>query len=453
MNNQLMPFADVAATNKIDRAPAKANSTGDDKGFSNSFREAEQQAAVRPESKSETKAVDTPKATNTNGSTNADSVDKPIHAEGKNTKAQTDVSTGQNTEEELVKGVTVDSASVSSELVVPLSTELDPTLSLGVVPVGILPIKQPVSESELLVGEESLLEEPFDTDILVDFTENNQNSDNILPTNPLVNLIREVLAAKPLNNNSEGSAELKKVSPLTALAEAFNAIKQNTQVGGKTTEVATTTQLAMNANPFDSDIPKNSFDGVLDKQLLSLLTDEPILTKTDTITQRMAGDIPLASISNPAQLQMTSPIDKSQLSVTIPFQQAQWSEAVAERVMWMSAKGIQEAEIQLDPPELGPLQVKVSVTNEQTQVSFVVQNASVRDALDQSAMRLREMFEAEGLNLTDVDVSDQSQQQAEDESSNPESNSVFGVSSEEEVDGALPLNSSIEGYSLVNTYV
>ena len=81
----------------------------------------------------------------------------------------------------------------------------------------------------------------------------------------------------------------------------------------------------------------------------------------------------------------------------------------------MSAKGVKEAVIQMDPPELGPLNVKISVTAEQAQVSFNVTNPTVKDALDQSAMRLKEMFAEEGLNLTDVDVSDNSQQQQHNE--------------------------------------
>jgi len=40
----------------------------------------------------------------------------------------------------------------------------------------------------------------------------------------------------------------------------------------------------------------------------------------------------------------------------------------------------------IDPPELGPLQVKISVENDQAHVSFVVQNAQVKEALEQTSM-------------------------------------------------------------------
>lgn len=80
---------------------------------------------------------------------------------------------------------------------------------------------------------------------------------------------------------------------------------------------------------------------------------------------------------------------------------------INERIQWMMTAGKQTAEIQLDPPELGALQVKVTTQNEQTSVSFVVANAGVREVLEQQLPRLREFFEQQGLELGDVDVSDQ----------------------------------------------
>lgn len=90
------------------------------------------------------------------------------------------------------------------------------------------------------------------------------------------------------------------------------------------------------------------------------------------------------------------------------FGQAGWSEQVASQVAWFSSKNVREAEIQLDPPELGSLQVRVTMSQEQASVSFSSPHASVREALDQSVVRLREMFNEQNIDLVDVDVSGQS---------------------------------------------
>src|SRR5690606_8466661 len=87
--------------------------------------------------------------------------------------------------------------------------------------------------------------------------------------------------------------------------------------------------------------------------------------------------------------------------------QPQWSQAVGERVLWLAAQNISTAELRLDPPELGPMQVRVTVHQDQVQVNFTSPHAGVREALDQGAARLREMFNEQGLNLH-LDVSDQS---------------------------------------------
>src|SRR5690606_17852451 len=85
-----------------------------------------------------------------------------------------------------------------------------------------------------------------------------------------------------------------------------------------------------------------------------------------------------------------------------------WSEAVVERVMWLSSQNLKSAEIQLDPAELGRLEVRISLNQEQTQVSFASPHASVREALEGQMHRLREMFNQQGLGQFDVNVSDQS---------------------------------------------
>ena len=146
---------------------------------------------------------------------------------------------------------------------------------------------------------------------------------------------------------------------------------------------------------------------------------------------------------------------KAQLMVSTPFQQGQtgWSQDVGEQLTWMSKQGIKEAEIHLDPPELGPLQVKVTVEKDQAHVSFVVQHSSVREALDQNAMRLREMFEAEGLNLANLDVSDQSQQRESQGEGGSSAETSIAAQQGEESDSINNKESNKSSIRLVDAFV
>lgn len=81
-----------------------------------------------------------------------------------------------------------------------------------------------------------------------------------------------------------------------------------------------------------------------------------------------------------------------------------WSEAVGQRVLWMVSHKTQAAEIRLNPPELGPVEVKVRTDDDGVRLSFAAGNAAVREALESAAPRLREMFLAEGLRLENLDI-------------------------------------------------
>jgi len=51
------------------------------------------------------------------------------------------------------------------------------------------------------------------------------------------------------------------------------------------------------------------------------------------------------------------------------------------------------------------MEVRIQVHNDQASVQFTAQHAVVREALEAALPRLRDMFEASGVQLVDVDVS------------------------------------------------
>jgi flagellar hook-length control protein FliK len=99
-------------------------------------------------------------------------------------------------------------------------------------------------------------------------------------------------------------------------------------------------------------------------------------------------------------------------TVAVPVGSSGWSDAVVDKVMWFSANQINSAEIKLNPPDLGPLHVRISTQQDQTtSVVFSSPHAAVRDALDQALPRLRDMFGGQGLQLSDASVGGQAQRQ------------------------------------------
>lgn len=96
------------------------------------------------------------------------------------------------------------------------------------------------------------------------------------------------------------------------------------------------------------------------------------------------------------------------ISVERPVGQSGWNQELGARIVWMTGKEVDTAQIRVNPPQLGPVEVRINVNQDQASVAFTAQNAVVRDALEAAVPRLREMLGNQQLNLVNVDISQQS---------------------------------------------
>jgi flagellar hook-length control protein FliK len=92
------------------------------------------------------------------------------------------------------------------------------------------------------------------------------------------------------------------------------------------------------------------------------------------------------------------------LTVDVAVGQPNWDKAMGERIQYMISKDIQQAEVKLTPPNLGPLEVRISLQHDQANITFLAAQAPTREALEAAIPRLREMFGEANLNLVNVDV-------------------------------------------------
>jgi flagellar hook-length control protein FliK len=112
-------------------------------------------------------------------------------------------------------------------------------------------------------------------------------------------------------------------------------------------------------------------------------------------------------------------------SVDVPVGQADWGDKVMGKLSWLTARNMSMAEIHLSPADLGPMDVKVRVHNDQASITVHAANPMVRDQLEQHSHRLREMLSEQGVSLERFEVSDQSRQQS-GEQANAEAGSHDG---------------------------
>lgn len=144
----------------------------------------------------------------------------------------------------------------------------------------------------------------------------------------------------------------------------------------------------------------------------------------------------LGSSTSIAQNRPVNPVlSNYSTSVMVPVADEQWGQAVSEKIVWMAQKEIQFAEIHLNPAELGPMEVKISVHQDQAQVVFSSQHAGVRELLEMNVNRLRDMLGDNGVSLSNFDVSDQQhgqQAQERDQSQSGFSGSRTGDGADDE---------------------
>jgi len=142
-----------------------------------------------------------------------------------------------------------------------------------------------------------------------------------------------------------------------------------------------------------------AFSGLIDdglKDLKSASSD----TRVDDFANRLAALTQAATPKTANALPVNQPI---------AMHQSGWTEEVVNRVMYLSSANLKAADIQLQPAELGRLDIRVNmVPDQQTQVTFMSAHPGVREALDGQMHRLRDMFAQQGMGQVDVNVSDQS---------------------------------------------
>ena len=134
------------------------------------------------------------------------------------------------------------------------------------------------------------------------------------------------------------------------------------------------------------------------------------------ISAETAQAVGVSDASDGVDLQASETFEQklhAQLKERIEFGQdrREWGTALGARVMTMVSDNIQQARIQIDPPELGSLEIKLHVTQDQATVQVQAQHHQVKDVLEANVQRLRDALSEQGLQLAGFDVGTSSQQQ------------------------------------------
>ncbi|WP_442873418.1 flagellar hook-length control protein FliK [Cupriavidus sp. USMAHM13] len=92
------------------------------------------------------------------------------------------------------------------------------------------------------------------------------------------------------------------------------------------------------------------------------------------------------------------------LAVSPPLGDAQWPQALGQQMVRLTTQGSHTAELDLNPPNLGPLKVVLNVVNDQAQAQFVSPHQAVRAAVEAALPQLRTSLAESGIQLGQTSV-------------------------------------------------
>ncbi len=126
--------------------------------------------------------------------------------------------------------------------------------------------------------------------------------------------------------------------------------------------------------------------------------------------------VPLPAIDQTAQaarhlgqFEQTARVPESRVQVAVdaPVRSPAFASEFSEKIVWMTGRQTQLADISLNPPQLGAIEVRLSLHGGEAGAQFFSANAAVRDAIESAMPKLREMLAQAGINLGDSHVRDE----------------------------------------------
>lgn len=210
-------------------------------------------------------------------------------------------------------------------------------------------------------------------------------------------------------------------------------------------------------NNADSLLTSNLLD--LENQLTELKANNSLKLNNSinaaAISQRvLASDLALdttnqdISINNIGTNLRSAQIDSVNLpEIKTPVSSPDWGPALNQRITWMVANSLQNANITVNPPNLGPLEINIQTDQNKTNVQFIVSSSEVRQAIQDAIPSLGKMLESSGLQLGQADINSRSySQNRENAKTETQIKNIEAISNQVE-------SVSIQGQGLINTYV
>jgi len=118
------------------------------------------------------------------------------------------------------------------------------------------------------------------------------------------------------------------------------------------------------------------------------------------------GATPSIATAHPFDQVLRQSESKVNAAIEAPVRSALFATELANKVVWLSGRQGQFADLSLNPPQMGALEVRLTVSGVDATAQFFSPNPVVRDAIDAALPKLRELMAQAGLSLGEAEVRD-----------------------------------------------
>ena len=108
--------------------------------------------------------------------------------------------------------------------------------------------------------------------------------------------------------------------------------------------------------------------------------------------------------SNAAQALKAETSALAKMEIGTPLHSSTWTQDFGEKLVWLAKNDQQQAQISINPPQLGPIQITLQINGDQASAMFTSPHAEVRQAIENSLPQLKELLSNAGINLGQANV-------------------------------------------------
>jgi flagellar hook-length control protein FliK len=234
-----------------------------------------------------------------------------------------------------------------------------------------------------------------------------------LPADMLAALLPQVMNAATASPTTpvDSKTNSPTVSAGAALDKRGIALQKTDVTTGIQTDL--TAKVSPDANP-STQVKPQTFAAALSESALRTATLSEMNASAREAASIVAANAPqpnaaaLAAMQNSAANIASAVAQPVQVTINTAVTQDKWADEFSQKITWLaSSNKDQSAELHLNPPQLGPLDVVIKVSGDQATALFTSPHAAVRDAIEQAMPRLRDMLAGNGIMLGNATVSDQ----------------------------------------------